>query len=271
MLLGAFAMMTLSSETPAYADVIQCGDVLGPGGRFTLEQNLECGDNAITLDGATLDLKGHIVTCSGGRCVTLTGSRAKLLNGVVTAGFHESITLIGTGRHLVKNVTSSLMDTNIVVRSDHNELDNVWADSFVSPAIVIQGHFNRLTNSAFHCMVHNECILVLGNGNRLIGNIGIVSSDGVFSVRGNGNLLQDNRAMISPDSIACASQSFGATFGIAVSGVGNRIIRNIALDTCRTSNVINPDSVDLSDTNGDCDQNTWRQNMFRSKDPECIQ
>jgi hypothetical protein len=67
--------------TPAHAHDIQCGDVLGPGGRFELEHDLEeCFPRAVTVqDGAVLDLNGHIVTCRLGAtfgCITLTGQTA---------------------------------------------------------------------------------------------------------------------------------------------------------------------------------------------------
>jgi hypothetical protein len=66
MLLGALGI-ALGGVTRAHADVIECGDVLGPGGRFELEHDLECpGMRAVTvLDGAILDLKGHIVPWRG--------------------------------------------------------------------------------------------------------------------------------------------------------------------------------------------------------------
>jgi hypothetical protein len=48
MLLGAIGIV-LGSVTPAHADVITCGDVLGPGGRFELEHDLACGSEAVTV------------------------------------------------------------------------------------------------------------------------------------------------------------------------------------------------------------------------------
>ena len=40
-LLGACGI-ALGSVTPAHAEDIQCGDVLGPGGRFALKHDLDC-------------------------------------------------------------------------------------------------------------------------------------------------------------------------------------------------------------------------------------
>src|SRR5215813_4157542 len=47
---------------------INCGDTLGPGGYFQLQQNLDCSraDRGLILkDGAILDLNGHVVICTG--------------------------------------------------------------------------------------------------------------------------------------------------------------------------------------------------------------
>jgi hypothetical protein len=116
MLFGGFGI-ALGSVTPAHADGIQCGDVLGPGGRFELEHDLECGNFGVTVrDGAILDLNGHIVACRPGsafRCVVLTGTGAQLRNGAGQGGFHQSIVLEGTGGHTVRNVTSTVVDSNI--------------------------------------------------------------------------------------------------------------------------------------------------------------
>jgi hypothetical protein len=92
MLLGAIGI-ALGSVTPARADVIQCGDVLGPGGWFELEHDLECpiGRGVTVRDGAILDLQGHIVACPGDtRCIILMGSGTRLLNGAIEGGIAVS-------------------------------------------------------------------------------------------------------------------------------------------------------------------------------------
>jgi parallel beta-helix repeat protein len=253
MLLGVLGI-SLGSMTLAHADVIQCGDVLGPGGRFELTANLECDAAAVTLrDGATLDLKGHIVICRDFPCVVLTGAGAQLLNGAVQGGVHESITLEGTGGHTVRNVTSTLVDANILVLSDHNRLINVMAESVENAAFFIAGNHNRLTDSIALCpglSFADGCISVRGNENRLIDNFATATGRPSFVISGNNNVLRGNRAIMNDDA------------GILVTGTGNRLQRNTALE-----NAI----VDLADTHGDCAHNTWRQNTFRTSDPACIQ
>jgi hypothetical protein len=172
--------LTLGSVLPTHADAINCGDVLGPGGHFQLEQDLTCtflaGGNGITVrDGAILDLNGYRVTCSPSTvgCVVLTGEGAQLRNGTVDGGgFHESIVLEGMGGHIVRDVTSTLTDANIIVNSDHNQLINVRAESRNFQAVVIFGDDNRLTNSITLCpSIFAGCIAVFGDENRLSDNI----------------------------------------------------------------------------------------------------
>jgi parallel beta-helix repeat protein len=185
-----------------------------------------------------------------------TGTGAQLLNGAVQGGFHESIVLEGGGRHTVRNVTSTVADANIIVRSDHNQLINVYASSGPNPAFIIPGNHNRLIDSIAHCfeIFFPSCISVGGDENRLIDNFATFTaisssiSRGGFLINGNNNVLRGNRAIGNEGS------------GIVVTGTGNRLTRNTALHN----------TLDLWDTNGDCTQNTWRQNTFRTSDPACI-
>jgi parallel beta-helix repeat protein len=275
-LLGALGI-ALGSVTPAHADVIQCGDVLGPGGRFELEHDLECPGTreAVTVrDGAILDLQGHIVACPGGiGCIILTGTGAQLLNGAVGVVFHESIVLEGNGGHTVRNVTSTgSVDHNIAVLSDQNQLINVYAASGFEPAVTIVGNHNRLIDSIAECFdlftgIFTQpgaalgCIRIDGNENRLINNFATSTSRSFgpfaagFGITGNNNVLRGNRALRNDGP------------GIVVTGTGNRLTRNTALNN----------SIDLVDTSEDCDANRWIQNTFRTslagtmEDPACIQ
>jgi len=260
MLVGVIGI-TFGSMTPARADVINCGDVLGPGGRFELEHDLDCPAPVVGItvrDRAILDLKGHIVTCHNfTRCIVLTGTGAQLLNGAVQGGTHESIILEGNGRHIVKDVTSTLVDNNIIVRSDHNQLINVMAESLISPAFNIVGDNNRLTDNIALCSelfsILSGCILIGGNGNRLINNFATSTTSGApgisgFLITGNNNVLRGNRAIRNESS------------GITVKGTGNSLQRNTALEN----------GLDVQDTNGDCAHNTWEENTFKTSDPACI-
>jgi parallel beta-helix repeat protein len=260
--------LALGSATPAHADVIQCGDVLGPGGRFELEDDLACGMRAVTVrDGAILDLKGHFVACSPGAsvgCITLTGAGTQLLNGAVSGQF-ETVILEGKGGHTVSNVTTIVVEFAIVVESDHNQLINVFGRSEFNPAFSIRGSHNRLTGSTAHCVnLLNErgCIQVDGNENLLIDNFATSTTttrtaaerSSGFWITGHNNVLKGNRTLSNEH------------FGIVVTGTGNRLTRNTALFN----------STDLVDTHEDCDANRWQQNTFQTSragttdDPACI-
>jgi parallel beta-helix repeat protein len=259
MLLGTIGI-TLGSVTLAHADDIQCGDVLGPGGRFELEHDLECprGPAVTVRDGAILDLNGHLVQCGPVTigCIVLTGVGAQLLNGAVRGALHENIVLEGTGGHTVRNVTSTFVDASIRVPSDNNRLINILADSSFNPAFIITGNHNLLSDNIARCfsmLFSGGCIAVTGNENRLIDNFATATAEAGrgfgFRIIGNNNVLRRNRATSNEH------------VGIIVTGTGNRLQRNTALE--------NP--LDLQDTNGDCAQNTWEQNTFRTSDPACIQ
>jgi hypothetical protein len=258
-LLAAFVM--LGSVTPAQADVVQCGDVLGPGGRFTLEQDIVCqGGTSVGVtvqDGAVLDLNGHTVNCSGlNGCVLLTGAGATLLNGKVQNAGLENIRLGGTGRHTVRNVTSVFVDLSVIVTSDHNTLIDVVADGGLSSRFTISGHHNRLVNSIALCGLFGEaCIRVEGDRNLLIGNVVTVGPDHTgIEISGDNNVVERNRVIW----IVASGTSHPA---IDVTGTGNRIMHNTAMTEGAT---------DLVDRNGDCTHNTWRRNIFVTSDPACI-
>jgi hypothetical protein len=249
----------LGSAPPAHAQDIPCGSVLGPGGRYRLQGHLECPETGVTIqDGALLDLNGYMITCGSGPCVLLTGEGARLRNGVVDGGDHESIVLAGTGGHTVRNITSTFVDFNIWVRSDRNVLINVVALSAYSPAIYFEGNRNRLEDSTAECSHTDEdsfgCLTVDGNQNRLTGNIAANASGHKIVVAGDRNVLLGNRALYPLDG---PSDQYA---GIVVSGTGNRLESNTALDN----------RIDLVDTHGDCAHNTWGRNSFRTSDPACI-
>jgi len=261
-LIAAFVM--LGNVTPAHADVVQCGDVLGPGGRFTLEQDILCvpsGDfstpGVTVQDGAILDLNGHTIDCRGRNgCVLLTGTGAKLLNGKVQNTQFENIRVGGTGRHTVRNVTSVFVDLSVIVTSDHNILIDVVADGGLSSRFTISGHHNWLINSTALCALFGDaCIRVEGDGNHLIGNVVTVGQDHTgIEISGDNNAVERNRVVWIVDS----GTSHPA---IHVTGTGNRIMHNTAITEGAT---------DLVDGNGDCAHNTWRHNIFVSADPACI-
>ena len=251
-----FVVITLGSALAAPITDIQCGDVLGPGGRFRLEHDLACTLHALTVDSALLDLNGHTVTCANGSdCIILTGAGAQLQNGTVEGGFHVSILVGGTGGHTVRDVTSTLVEDNIRVFSDNNRLINVRAESVSLPAFSIRGDNNRLTNNSAFCfaLFGAGCIFVGGSGNHLVDNFATstvsASMASGFQIAGHNNRLRGNEAINNEQR------------GIVVTGTGNDLRHNIAVDN----------ALDLQDTNGDCAHNSWKHNVFATRAPACIE
>jgi hypothetical protein len=264
-LVGAIVFFA-GNVTPAHT--IRCGDTLGPGGSFQLEQDLDCPPNVTALtikDGAVLDLNGHIVNCSADfGCITLSGFGAQLLNGAVRGGTHDPILVAGTGGHTLRNITSSkFADGNIIVRSDQNRLINVTATAGFVAALTIGGNNNQLSDSIVQCFssILDACISVSGDGNRVLDNF-VTSLNGSRAgllISGNNNVVRRNRAINNDLGF---SPQLGAGAGIVVTGTGNDLRNNTSLEN---------DPLDVRDTNGDCAHNTWRSNTFQTRDPQCIQ
>jgi hypothetical protein len=256
----------LGSAAPAHT--VACGDVLGPGGAFRLEADLQCEGSfpfALTLqDGATLDLKGHTIGCPDGpQCILLRGEGAQISNGTLDVG--AGFTLVLDGGHAVRTITLQGQANEgvlAVVRSHNNVLAKVtMAGSVDHPAFIITGNDNRLKNSVIACtalLAGDDCVSVSGDGNRLVGNVvtlGPSISDYTgFRIAGNNNRLKRNEVLGEGGPIA------SDLTGVLVSGTGNVL----------SSNTVLGNDLDLHDTHGDCASNTWRRNTFETSDPPCI-
>ena len=80
--LGMFLTMANGTE----ADSVSCGDVLGPGGMFTMSGDLNCSvEPALTVRGpAQLNMDGHTHTCSAvDTGIEVLGRGAKVFDGTI--------------------------------------------------------------------------------------------------------------------------------------------------------------------------------------------
>jgi hypothetical protein len=277
--------MVVGWLTASAAHAINCGDTLGPGGRFILPADLDCGtvSPALTVrDGAQLDLGGH--TISGRNVVILLeGQGGVLHNGIIESatGPGVGIQVAGEGGHTVRRVHVSGGAAGIVVTSDHNRLiTNVVTGVFgPGPAFGIGGHQNLVTSNV--ATGGQAGFIISGDDNRLVENTYTASSDlggriG-FDVSGNQNLLRRNHLVTIPDR------------GFIIRGEGNRLVENLMFgnamegisvsgqETEIVRNVVVGNSTDLVDTHEACDNNRWTQNVFRTsragatENPACIQ
>jgi hypothetical protein len=254
------------------ADAIACLDVLGPGGTYRLEADLDCSQILSSFpalrvrDGARLDLNGYTVRCHPFvvGCITLMGEGAQLLNGTVAGGEHYNVTVSGTGGHTVSNIVIPIQENTVSVNSSNNLLVKITARSSGGPAFEIHGSGNRLSDNVVVCTSQESllgCVHVTGSGNHLLKNI--VSFNGApassaspkgFQILGNDNVLKRNVAL-------GGHISTGVVTGIRVAGTGNVIRNNVAFGN----------DLDLQDSHGDCANNTWVHNTFQTSDPACIE
>lgn len=139
--LGAFA--TLISPSPVLA--VACGDVLGPGGFFVLDDDLEqcVVAPALTVEGpVTVDLGGATISCAladdgglAGIGILVTGFRARLSNGTVE-NCNIGVAVEGEGRHQLRDleVTSPGIagdeGVGVQVTSDRNRLIENLVEDF---------------------------------------------------------------------------------------------------------------------------------------------
>jgi len=280
--------------TPVAGHTISCGDTLGPGGRFLLEADLDCGEvsPALTVrDGAHLDLGGHTIRAStsfNSVILLVDGQGAVVMNGIVQdtltgflSGSGGAIGVTGEGGHTVRHVTAFGARAGIIVSSDHNRLlNNVATIRGINTAIIVGGNHNLLTSN--WTAGDQIGFIIGGDHNRLVENTSAPlppnfppAHDG-FLVGGNKNLLIRNNAIIDTRGFVISGDgnrlvgnlASGGLAGISVSGQETEIVRNTA---------VNNGSRDLADAHEDCDNNRWHQNVFRTsragatENPACIQ
>jgi hypothetical protein len=241
-------LLVCVASAPSWA--IECGDVLGPGGTFTLEADLRCEEDVrggLTLiDGATLDLQGYLIE-AGAVAVQLLGTGTTLRNGRLGAS-DQALQVLGEGWHRVEDLTITVFGMEAIrVTSPRNVLQRFVVQSSVVVGIVVHGHGNVLRQ--FTARSGDVAVEILGSHNVLWG--GRVSAGDLgsgFWIKGDDNLV----GHCSVDNMA--------EFGFQVYGQGNWLVHN-------RSHIANVDGFDL---HGDCTHNHWIGNDFTTAEPPCI-
>lgn len=243
--------------------VVQCIDVLGPGGRYQLTGDLDCLLVMITIqDGASLDLNGYKLSAPDGDTeINLIGTGTILKNGDVGPSAHYAIRVGGEGGHTVKDVVAPSGDGTVLVESNNNRLINNTISGVNSGALLIGGNNNELRGNTIVCgrllFFDLACVNIVGTANIVIDNdisfsLGsptcTLDLNAGLGIHGDANLVRRN---LVTNSIV----------GIRIdTGSENVIARNTALHNC----------LDLVDATGDCTHNTWRNNTFETSSPACI-
>jgi hypothetical protein len=283
--------LDLENDPPEHRATVTCGATLDGHKTFKLKADLDCSTATAPItvrDKAVFNLNGHTLFGS----VLLRGQRAQLKNGSIVCNPNDLFLLLsacvvlrGEGKHLLSNVT---------VR------DVVGAEGW---RIVVTSNNNSLTgNTSQVGGALGGGFAIQGHNNILRGNIVVPSGDDAYSISGNGNLIRDNASVTHSDGqfsrhfVISGSRNtlvhnvVGTQFGhsgafhVTISASKNIISRNVIFNegiiVDGQNNVIEQnfargEIVYLEDSNANCDNNRWRNNMLESPNPiitqPCIQ
>lgn len=186
------------SLLPEAQAAISCGQTLGPGGTFVLSGDLLCSTNpALTVNGASLDLGTHTVTCSSREVngVVLIGQGGRLKNGRVT-GCANGVVLAGIGKHVVQ---SMVVDGNAAhgfrLSSPNNTLESSTSQLNGGDGVHITTATNRLNNNTALWNTQDGFDINSGAGqNQLLGNVASNNGKRGFQIVTDKNRLTSNTA-----------------------------------------------------------------------------
>ena len=252
------------SPAGAQGRVELCGeDIFREDGIYRLRGHRTCSDNTILLieqAGAEFDLRGFKATGNGEN----TGILIKA----------NYVTIIGG---TFKNCDTALY----VNKFNYCEIEKFKAINSSGDAIKMRGDDNVIVKSL--CLkAGNDCFQLRGNRNTAewctaikhgtkgsgqgiqFRGPGDAYKCSVINGGGEGFQIQEDVSDVSIERCLAIKNAKGG-IEIKVGATGNFIEHNIAF-----ANGDGIDFLDLIDENGDCDDNTWKRNKFRSSNPLCI-
>lgn len=281
---------------------VECGDTLGPGGRFTLEKDIVCSaEPAISVLGHTVfNLNGHTITSSPvdlilikvegrnarvfngfledcGRCLIVAGEGHHIISRIVVrvGGASDGI-LVSSDKNLIYRNAVAEADVGFVIGGEKNIVAYNAADNNFGEGFVINGIKHLLLKNTADENVSSGFV-ISGSHHRLVRNevTGTRLEFGGFEIGGDGHTLRANIAMDN------------AGDGLLVKGAGHRLFRNTVenngksgISVAGTNNIIkrnfaqdNGDGVtafDLRDDDPLCDNNVWKRNTFKTSNTHCI-
>ena len=248
---------------PATAEVVNCGAVLGPGGSFKLDRNLECDTApALIVVGPTqLNLKGFTVTCVRAseddpltNGIEVTGQNAKLQNGLVT-GCHDGVVVAGDGHHKLLDVTAEVNEgAGFLVESSENQFVRNTAKENGTPmnedvGFRINGSMNEFVGNVASSNTEDGYRMT-GDSNRFVNNIAEDNHQHGFRIQpGSDNELTNNSSAKNEDDGFRIRASDG-------SADGNRLHNNEARGNGESGIRFRDDSNDNNVTNNVTESNT---------------
>jgi len=194
----------LALATPARAQ-LACGDVVGKGEKITLTADLGPCDGdpgntaAIIVDGGTLDLGGHTVTCADldtngetAQGIGMLGKKSKVMNGTIV-GCQNGVFLADDGKHLVQGITARASRDDGLDTEGSAGKNKIFDNTFVENA--------------------NDGISINSSKNKIARNIASQNvEDGIDIREGDKNVLNENTTTENGDD------------GIEVGGQKNKLI-----------------------------------------------
>jgi parallel beta-helix repeat protein len=271
---GGTLLLVLAPVGPAAAQVA-CGDTITED--TVLDEDLDCrgaGTNpALTVMGpATLDLNGHLLTCSSGSFigegVRLEGARARLVDGSVTgcrgnSGIGFAVVLAGDGNHTLRDLTLTGNSFGVDVRGTDNTGNRIERNSIepsmnvgLSTGIQVSGLDTRVSGNHVDRAVRGIDLVSGSSSTTVIDNVVTGSTEGIH-VNSSANTIQHNELSGNNTGIRL--------IGVIPAAPGGALSNVIA------GNQATGNGTDLIDENPGCDDNDWHGNIFDTADPEdCI-
>lgn len=134
---AAVASLAAAAVSPALA--VDCGDVIVAVEELAADLGPCATDPALTIQGGSLQMRGHTVSCLVGTEVgiLMLGEKGKVSEGLVT-GCGDGVVVAGTGAHTLEDVVAaSNLGDGFEVSGDENKLkacasvDNAAGNGFV--------------------------------------------------------------------------------------------------------------------------------------------
>lgn len=202
---SAFCILLCLFASPGLA--LECGEVLGPGGTFEMDADLQCDFPArvpslVLMGGVKLNMHDHTLSCLSNLEVGGDGDGIWLegANNEVSGGNIEdcgvAVELRGDGGHRVSQL--NVFGGNRVllgILSNRNVVQDIVASTKEGDrTFVVSGDENLVMHNQ-SLSVAGDGFLVSGNRNRVIDNSATSSGCRNFSVTGANNLLTDNEGL----------------------------------------------------------------------------
>jgi parallel beta-helix repeat protein len=198
------AALLAFAASPVLAQVA-CGDLIGKGQTVTLTADLgpcDGGDQdaALFVEGGTLDLGGHTITCAdtdldGGTSqgIGLIGKKSKVLNGTVI-GCRNGVFLAGQGKHLVQNVTVQGSTDDGLDTNDDAPKNKVYDSTFEgngNDGVHVSSDKNKLRDNTASNNAQDGIDLSDADKNKLTENTATANGDDGIELGGSNNKAID--------------------------------------------------------------------------------